>query len=184
MQKKSGGGKWEIVQNDITLPTHFWDTMMINLIGEFVCKIDGKGRIVFPAGLKRQLPGEGDLRFVINRGFEANLVIYTAAEWKKISEEVNQLNTYVKKNRDFLRYFYRGATEITLDNSSRLLVPKSLLKYAGIEKDVIMFAYANKIEVWDKTRYENLLTDEPEDFSALAEDVMSKKDKRGTEDVS
>jgi MraZ protein len=90
----------------------------------------------------------------------------------------------VKKNRDFLRYFYRGATEITLDNSSRLLVPKSLLKYAGIEKDVIMFAYANKIEVWDKTRYENLLTDEPEDFSALAEDVMSKKDNRGTEDVS
>lgn len=156
----------------------------MNLIGEFVCKIDGKGRIVFPAGLRRQLPGDGDLRFVINRGFEPNLVIYTSSEWKSISDEVNQLNIYIKENRDFLRYFYRGATEIALDNSSRLLVPKSLLKYARIEKDVILFAYSNKIEVWDKATYENLLTDEPEDFSSLAEKVMSKKDVKGNEHVS
>jgi len=149
---------------------------MMNLVGEFPCVVDSKGRFLFPAGLKRQLPEVEGMHFVINRGFEQCLNLYPAPEWKQISDEVNQLNIYVKKNREFVRYFYRGATEIFPDGSYRLLVPKPLLEYAGIKKEVILFAYANRIELWDKAKYEGLLGDEPDNFSALAEDVMSKKD--------
>ncbi|MCD4680354.1 MAG: hypothetical protein K8S00_08205, partial [Bacteroidales bacterium] len=95
---------------------------MVNLIGEFDCKIDVKGRIMMPSALKKQIPSEAEERFVINRGFEKCLVLYPMNEWKDISEEINKKNLYVKKIRDFVRYFHRGATEIKLDGNSRLLL--------------------------------------------------------------
>ena len=156
-----------------------------NLIGEFECRLDDKSRVILPSGLKKQISQEAQDRFVINRGFENCLVLYPMNEWKGISEEINRLNLYNRKNRDFARYFYRGATELTLDNASRLLLPKSLLSYAGIVRDVVLFAFSNRIEVWARDRYEKLLTDEPADFSILAEEVMGKQDKTdNSDDVS
>lgn len=158
---------------------------MLNLIGEYECKLDGKSRLLFPAGLKKQIPAvAGEFRFVLNRGFEQCLVLYTLDEWKTRSEEINQLNDYIKQNRDFVRYFYRGATELLLDGANRILLPKGLLEYAGIEKDMVLFAFSNRIEIWDSKKYKSLLTDEPEDFARLAEEVMSKKENKRADDVS
>lgn len=145
-----------------------------NLIGEFECRLDAKGRIMLPAGLKKQIPAESKGCFVVNRGFEKCLVLYPMNDWKTISDEVNRLNLYNRKNREFVRYFYRGATELELDSTNRLLLPKSLLEYASIDKDVVLFAFSNRIEIWAKNLYEGLLTDEPEDFASLAEEVMGK----------
>ncbi|MBI2281237.1 MAG: division/cell wall cluster transcriptional repressor MraZ [Bacteroidetes bacterium] len=147
---------------------------MANFIGEFDCKLDAKGRLMLPSGLRKQLDPAAQERFVLNRGFEKCLVLYPKNEWEGISSEVNKLNQYVKKNREFIRYFYRGASELELDNTGRLLLPKRLLDYAGAEKEVVLFAYSNRIEVWDKKTYEGLLTDEPDDFADLAEEVMGK----------
>jgi MraZ protein len=157
---------------------------MINLVGEYDCKLDGKNRVLFPSGLKKQLPEAVEMKFVVNRGFEQCLVLYPKSEWEHISNEVNQLSPYSKKSREFTRYFYRGASEITLDSSNRILLPKNLLNFAGIDKDIVLFAYSNKIEIWDKTKYESLLTDEPEDFATLAEEVMCKKDNKDGNEVS
>lgn len=145
---------------------------MINLIGEYECKMDAKGRIMLPAGLKKQIPVEADGKFVINRGFEKCLVLYPVNVWKKISEEINRLNPYVKKNRDFVRYFYRGATELQLDSAGRLLFPRALLGYAEAEKELVLFAHGDRIEVWNKNVYDEMLSVESEDFSSLAEEVM------------
>lgn len=145
---------------------------MTNFIGEFECKLDAKGRLMLPASLRKQLDPAAQESFVMNRGFEKCLVLYPKNDWKYISEEVNKLNQYVKKNREFTRYFYRGATELGLDGTGRLLFPKRLLAYAGVEKEVVLFAHGNKIEIWDKKVYDNLLTDEPEEFANLAEEVM------------
>ena len=153
---------------------------MTNLIGEFECKIDAKGRFMLPAGLKKQLSPDVQDRFVINRGFEKCIVLYPQNEWKVISDEVNQLNLYNKKNRDFVRYFYRGATELILDSINRLLIPKQLTQYAGIDKEIVLFAFSNRVEIWAKDAYDKLQTNEPEDFSSLAEEVMGKKDNRET----
>ncbi len=148
---------------------------MTQFLGEYECKLDPKGRLMLPAGLKKQLSPEAQDRFVINRGFEKCLVLYPLNEWKVISDEVNQLNLYAKKNREFARYFFRGASELALDNTNRLLLPKTLLEYASIEKDLVLFAYSNRIEVWSKFNYDSMLNDEPEDFANLAEEVMGKK---------
>ena len=145
---------------------------MANFLGEFECKLDSKMRIALPAALKKQLPVEAEGRFVVNRGFEQHLVLYPLPEWRRVAAELDRLNPYVKKNRDFVRYFHRGATELELDTSGRLLLPRRLLDYAGIGDAVILLAYAQRIECWDPTLYEHLLSDEPADFARLAEEIM------------
>ncbi len=158
---------------------------MTQLLGEYECKLDAKGRFMLPSGLRKQLgPGDQE-RFVVNRGFENNLSLYPESEWQNISNEINALNLYNKKNREFVRYFFRGATELRLDSAGRLLLPKSLAEYGNIGKEIVLFAYGRRIEIWAREAYEKMMASEPEDFSSLAEDVMGKLDQaRGKEDVS
>jgi MraZ protein len=152
---------------------------MAGFIGEFHSTVDGKGRFLLPAGLKKQIPAREQKLFVIHRGIEKHLIIYTRKEWDKISEEVNELNLYVLNNREFIRKFNRGATEIELDNTNRLLLPKSLTDFAGIEKDIVLFAYGNRIELWSQRGYEKMLKSDTGDFAKLAEEVMGKNNKGG-----
>ena len=150
--------------------------IMTNLLGEFECSIDPKGRVMLPAALKKQIPHAAKNRFVINRGFEGCLVLYPMNEWDIESAEVNKLNMYIKENREFMRAFRNGATELSLDNNNRLLLPKNLLQFAGINKEIILFAYSNRIEVWAKGAYEKAMKTEPESYSRLAEKVMGKRE--------
>lgn len=146
---------------------------MSQLIGEFDCKLDTKGRMVLPAALKRQMPEVEQSGLVINRGFEKHLVVYPRGEWDKITARLAKLNQYVARNRKFIRDFTRGATELALDSAGRVLLPKSLLEYAGIEADIVLSCQFNKIEVWSKDAYNKLWEDdEDDDFAALAEEVM------------
>jgi MraZ protein len=145
---------------------------MSNFLGEFDCKLDAKGRMMIPVGLKKQLPEAVSEGLVINRGFEKHLVVYTRKEWDKIVEDLSKLNSYEKKTREFIRYFTRGASELPLDSAGRVLLPKSLLEYAGINADVVLSCQFNKIEVWAKDAYDAQLDDEPENFANLAEEVM------------
>jgi MraZ protein len=147
---------------------------MANLFGEFICKLDSKGRFMLPSGLKKQLSNGDQECFVINRGFEKNLTLYPESEWQKISKEINSLNLYTKKNREFVRYFFRGASELTADSTARILLPKPLMDYAGLDKEIVLFAYGNRIEIWSKELYESTLNVEPDDFSVLAEEVMGR----------
>lgn len=148
------------------------------LLGEYDCKIDAKGRMRLPSGLINQL-GEGQRHtFVINRGFERCLMLYPEALWQEISAEVNDLNIYNKKNRDFVRYFYRGAQELTMDSADRVLLPKRLLEYAGINNEVILSAYNGRIEIWARDEYDAMMENEPLDFSELADEVLGKSEQK------
>ena len=146
---------------------------MSNFLGEFDCKLDAKGRMMIPVGLKKQLPEAVAEGLVINRGFEKHLVIYTRKEWDKTVADLQELNQYEKKSREFIRYFMRGASELTLDSAGRVLLPKSLLEYAGIDGsgDVVLSCQLNTIEVWAKNAYDAELDNEPENFAKLAEEV-------------
>ena len=150
---------------------------MSYLTGEFEVKLDNKGRMMIPSGLKKQLPlaeGEG---LVINRGFKKYLVVYTKQEWDKKLDELSKLNQYENKNIEFIRYFMRGATELSLDAAGRVNLPQLLLDYAGIDADVVLTCQLNKIELWDKAAYRALIENEPVDFATLAEEVMGDKRK-------
>lgn len=144
---------------------------LYHFTGEYDCKIDAKGRIRLPSALIRQIGG-ANLNFTVNRGFEQHLIMYPKEVWDRKTKEINQLNIYKKQHRQVIRYFYRGATEVNLDKADRVLVPKSLLEYAGIEDGVVLFAYQDQIEIWSKKRYEGMIDQEPEDFSSIADQVF------------
>ena len=148
---------------------------MTNLTGEYEVKIDERGRLKLPQKLLESLGTQKNYGFIVNRGFEKNLAIYPRTVWEEKTKEINQLNIYDKQQRDALRYFYRGATELFVDSADRLNIPGSLLEYGGIEKDVILFAYINFMELWSKTEYEKYISAEPENFSELIQDVMAKR---------
>lgn len=149
---------------------------MASFIGEFDCKLDAKGRLMLPSGLKRQLDPSCKGQFVINRGFEGCLVLYPQNEWDLVTEEMKKLNLFVSRNRKFYRQFHNGATPVALDGNSRVLIPKSLQTFAAIDKDIVLFAYANRIEVWSTKRYAAEMEHDEDEFSKLAEEVMGAPD--------
>lgn len=142
------------------------------ILGEYEGTLDNKGRLRIPSGLLNNLGEREDIAFVVNRGFEKCLTLYPKALWEEIRVEVDKLNLYNKQNRAFVRYFYRGATALSPDSADRILLPKRLLEYAGMEKEVILSAMAGRIEIWAKEEYDLMLEEEPEDFSDLAEAVL------------
>jgi MraZ protein len=154
---------------------------MANFIGEYHCKVDTKGRFMMPSGLKKQLDPAAQEKFVINRGFEGCLVLYPMNEWEKETQKFEKLNLFVAKNRKFYRQFHNGATQLLLDGTGRLLLPRTLAKSAEISKEIVLFAYANRIEVWAKDRYEEVMEEDVDDFASLAEDVMGELDDKTDE---
>lgn len=145
---------------------------MTNLIGEYECKVDAKGRLLVPSGLRKQFSPEAEGKLYVKRGIESCLELYQKHDWELVSEKVSSLNQFVKKNRVFARKFISGATQLELDSVGRVNLPKNLLEYAGVKKDLVLFAYGNKIEVWDKLSYDSELEMSDDDFAGLAEDVM------------
>ena len=147
------------------------------LIGTHECKADVKGRIMLPSSLKKQLSSVLQDGFVLKRAvFQNCLELYPITEWNELIENVNSLNRFKKKNNDFIRRFTAGVRLVELDSSGRFLIPKDLIDFAGISKDIVISSSVNIIEIWDKNSYEKVLKDSAIDFAALAEDVMGNDD--------
>ena len=151
---------------------------MTGFIGEYEATLDAKGRFLLPAGFKKQMPDTGDEPFVLNRGFEKCLSLYTTKSWKPLFSDLSKLNDFDPKVRQFKRYFLNGATQVELDKAGRLLLPKNLMEYAGLDKEIVLVSAIDKIEIWDKVKYQEFFeTFSPEAFSDLASQVMGGGDK-------
>jgi MraZ protein len=146
--------------------------LMQSLIGEYDCKVDAKGRFMFPVNLRKQLEDAFDKGFVINRNLHQKcLVLYPISEWNKLNKKLSKLNRLIKANDVFVRKFTGGATGADADNTGRVLLPKSLVDYAGILTDVKILGSNNVIEIWDKNSYGQFLSQEL-DIEQLAQDVL------------
>ena len=145
---------------------------------------DAKGRVMLPSGLKKQVLPVLDDGFVIKRSvFNKCLEIHPMSEWKKIVDQVNQLNRFVKKNNDFIRSYMSGLKIVNVDSSSRILIPKDLIQFAGLEKKIVLSSSVNIIEVWDKSEYEQSVLKSIAEFGDLAEDVMGDKSYLSTDEL-
>lgn len=151
---------------------------MIGFLGEYEVTLDAKGRFLLPAGFKKQLTGDTANQFVINRGVEQCLTLWPKQSWDPIFLNVSMLNDFDPKVRKFRHLFLNGANQIELDSAGRLLLPKTLMEYAGLEKDALLIAAVNKIEIWDKNKHKEFfesISSSPEFYSDLANEVMVKK---------
>lgn len=93
-------------------------------------------------------------------------------EWNRVSKQLSTMNMFKPKNRMFYRLFHQGAKQIDLDNSGRVLVPKNLMERVGLNKEIMLTAYNDRIEIWDKSKYLEMVESNMGDFADLAEEVM------------
>ncbi|MFN8324517.1 MAG: division/cell wall cluster transcriptional repressor MraZ [Flavobacteriaceae bacterium] len=146
---------------------------MNSIIGTYECKLDAKGRLMIPVALKKQLSASLQDGFVLKRSvFQPCLELYPMSEWNLMINKINKLNRFVKKNNDFIRRFTAGVKIVEVDDLGRLLVPKDLVSFANLSKDIVLSSAVNIVEVWDKDAYEKSISGEDVDFADLAEDVM------------
>ncbi len=128
---------------------------------------------MMPSGMKKQLATILNDGFVLRRSvFQPCLELYPMSEWQAVMQKVNKLNRFKKKNNDFIRRFNAGARMVDIDGSGRLLIPKDLIGFAGISKNIVISPAVNIIEIWDKDKYEQVIDDAAMDFADLAEEVM------------
>ena len=143
------------------------------LIGTYECKIDVKGRLLIPSAFKKQLAPVIPKGFVLKRAvFQNCLELYPLEQWEELIEKVNSLNRFKKKNNDFIRRFTAGVKFIELDSNGRLLIPRDLIEFSNIKREVTLSTSVNIIEIWDKSSYEKAIADSRDDFAQLAEEVM------------
>ncbi|MBI5856139.1 MAG: division/cell wall cluster transcriptional repressor MraZ [Sphingobacteriales bacterium] len=139
---------------------------MIGFLGEFEATLDTKGRFLLPAGFKKQLPEGESVRFVINRGFEKCLALYPMKTWEPLFSKINGLNEFDPKQREFRRAFLNGATYVEPDTAGRILLPPSLKVYAELQKDIVLMATGDKLEIWDSNKYKQF-------FDSISSDALS-----------
>jgi MraZ protein len=150
---------------------------MTGFLGEYEVTIDAKGRFLLPAGFRKQVPEEWGNQYVISRGIEPCLTLYPMKNWEPIFSKISELNAFDPKVRQFQRYFLNGATTVELDTAGRLLIPQNLKVYAELDKDAVLVSAVQKIEIWDKKKYQQFFENfSPESFSSLADEVMVKKE--------
>lgn len=153
---------------------------MLNLIGTYECKADVKGRVMVPAALKKQLAPFMADGFVVKRAvFQTCLEMYPMKEWDALMRKMGDLNRFNRKNNDFIRKFTAGVKIVELDATGRLLIPKDLLSYAGINNEIVISSAINIVEIWDKDKYEQAIDGVADDFADLAEEVMGGKSEDG-----
>ncbi len=139
---------------------------MTGFLGEFEATLDAKGRFLLPAGFKKQLPEEDTLRYVINRGFDKCLALYPLKTWEPLFAKIAGLNEFDPKQREFRRAFLNGATYVEPDSAGRILIPPNLKIYAELEKDLVLMATGDKMEIWDSNKYKKF-------FDSISSDALS-----------
>lgn len=146
---------------------------MIHFYETYECKIDDKGRLKLPSALIKLLQSSDNKNFVIKRSvFQECLEVYPMKPWEKLMNKINNLNRFVKKNADFIRMFTAGVKNIELDASERILIPKDLKQFANLHKEIVIAGAGELFEVWDKAKYEKVISTNEEDFGKLTEEVM------------
>lgn len=150
---------------------------VINLIGTYECKVDAKGRLALPMGLRKQLGDITNHGFVLKRSvFQPCLELYPMSEWNTVMQQVGKLNRFKQKNNEFIRRFSAGVKPVEIDSNGRVQIAKDLVSFANIDKEVVVSSAINIIEIWDKELYEKAVNPDDQDFAALAEEVMGNEE--------
>ena len=144
-----------------------WGIFM--LMGEYHHTIDDKGRIFVPAKFRPEL-GE---QFVVTRGLESCLFVYSMNEWNKIVSKLNTLPFTKQSVRNFSRFFLSGATIVELDKQGRINITSPLTTYASLEKECIIIGVGERLEIWNEKAWNEFLDTNIDDMSMIAEDLFS-----------
>jgi MraZ protein len=145
--------------------------------GQYEHSVDSKGRVSFPAKLRKSLNPQAQERFTILRGLEPCLYLYPEDEWQKVEDQLSQINSFTKEGRTVKRNFLRFAEDLSLDNQNRIPLPSQLMEWAGIDGKAIFIGSGERIEVWSPEKLDAIDSDLSfESYQELFERVMGDHD--------
>ena len=138
------------------------------LMGEYHHNIDEKSRLIIPAKFRSEL-GE---RFVITKGLDKCLFVYSESEWNKLVQKVSNLQFTKKNVRAFERTFIGGASLIEFDKQGRINITSPLVHYANINKECVIIGVNERLEIWSLEEFNNYMKENEDNLSEMAEDIF------------
>lgn len=134
------------------------------LLGEYSHNLDAKGRVSIPAKFRDDLGSA----FIVTKGLDNCLFIYSKQEWETFESKLKTLPLTNPNARNFIRFFFSGATECEIDKQGRINIPQNLREYAGITKEVYVIGVATRVEIWDKEKWDNYTSPDNMDLDEIA----------------
>ena len=138
------------------------------LIGELRHSLDEKGRLIIPSKFRESI---GD-SFVVTRGLDGCLFIYSMSNWERIVSRLNTLPFTKKDARTFNRFFMSGATVCDFDKQGRINLPSSLISYANLEKECTIIGVVDRLEIWATNKFGSLIEENLEVISDISENLF------------
>lgn len=138
------------------------------LIGEYRHNIDDKGRITIPSKFREEI----GMKFVVTRGLDECLFVYSMDNWNKIVSKLQTLPFTKKDARTFMRFFLSGATVCEFDKQGRINLTNSLILYAGIQKECTIIGVNDRLEIWASEKLDAIMEENTLNFSAIAENLF------------
>ncbi|HHV71710.1 MAG TPA: division/cell wall cluster transcriptional repressor MraZ [Clostridia bacterium] len=136
-------------------------------MGEYQHTVDEKGRVIIPAKFREEL-GE---KFIITKGLDNCLFVYPQEEWSNLEQKLKQLPFTKADARAFVRFFFSGATEASLDKQGRTVLPNNLREYAKIDKDVVIIGVSTRVEIWNKEKWQSYSSEAEIAYESIAENI-------------
>ena len=146
---------------------------MSSFKGSDIYVVDAKGRVSIPSKMRKNIQSESRYAFVITRGIEKCLHAYPLDEWRRMEESIRSLSQTNEKDRFFARTLMQWSEEVQLDAQFRLLIPKSLLDFAEISKEVFFIGVLDHIELWKPENFKKYIDSRKETYEKAVEHVMS-----------
>lgn len=137
--------------------------------GEYECKLDTKGRLTLPSKVKSRLPEVSGNQLVLSKGLETCIVVYPQVEYMKIYAQIASLSEFNEEYRKLQRNLFRRIADVDLDSVGRILIPRQMMRHAGLGKQVTIVGLGNRFEIWDADTYNESIIKDNEAFSKLVQ---------------
>jgi MraZ protein len=148
---------------------------MSSFKGSDVYIVDAKGRVSIPSKMRRSIDPSAHLTFVLTRGLEKCLYAYPLDEWRRLEETIRGMPQSNEKDRFFVRMLMQWSEEVQLDSQFRLLLPKHLMEFAEIQKEVFFIGVLDHIELWNPENFKKYIEGKKESYENVAEQLIGKR---------
>jgi len=140
--------------------------------GEYAHSLDKKSRLIIPARFRKPIKDSGEEKLYLTRGLDECLFVFTESEWLVQESKFKSLSFTKREVRKFKRLFFSGAFEAMPDKQWRILVPDYLKDYAKLSKSIMIIGVSNRIEIWDKKKWDEFYKSSKQNYEEIAEGLI------------
>jgi len=142
--------------------------------GEYRHSIDNKGRLIIPSKFRETLKESYIDKFVVTRGLEKCLFVFTINEWTQLQSKIKNLSLMKANARSFSRILFSGAYEAICDKQGRIMLPQHLIDYGKIKKEVVVVGVSTRFEIWSVDSWNKFVTESLDNYETIAEELVDK----------